>query len=138
MVDTESEEARETRKFVLEMLLTDHPNDCMTCEVNGDCELQDLVYDYGVAWPEHSGERHTYEIDPDPNPFIFIDRNKCIFVAAASGPVARFKTAMSGTLPIAVSRPSLSPVPTSSCWTPAAKAVGSVWPIARWARYTTR
>jgi predicted molibdopterin-dependent oxidoreductase YjgC len=78
VIDTESDEARETRKFVLEMLLTDHPNDCMTCEVNGECELQDLVYDYGVTWPEHSGEHHTYEIDPDPNPFIFIDRNKCI------------------------------------------------------------
>ena len=78
VVDTESEEARETRRFVLEMLLTDHPNECMTCEVNGDCELQDLVYDYGVTWPEHDGARHSYEIDPDPNPFVFIDRNKCI------------------------------------------------------------
>ena len=78
MVDTESEAARETRRFVLTMLLTDHPNDCMTCEVNGDCELQDLVYDYDVAWPEHGGFRHSYEIDPDPNPFILIDRNKCI------------------------------------------------------------
>ena len=78
VVDTESEEARETRKFVLEMLLTDHPNECMTCEVNGDCELQDLVYDYNVSWPEHNGLRHTYTLDPDPNPFIFIDLNKCI------------------------------------------------------------
>jgi predicted molibdopterin-dependent oxidoreductase YjgC len=78
VVDTESQEARETRKFVLEMLLTDHPNDCMTCEVNGDCELQDLVYDYDVTWPEHTGARHDYPIDPDPNPFIFIDLNKCI------------------------------------------------------------
>ncbi len=78
VVETESEEAREARIFTLTMLLTDHPNDCMTCEVNGECELQDLVYDYGVAWPEHSGERHTYQVDPDPNPFLFIDRNKCI------------------------------------------------------------
>ncbi len=78
VVNTESTEARETRKFILEMLLTDHPNECMTCEVNGDCTLQDLVYDYSVAWPEHNGSRHTYEIDPDPNPFIFIDHNKCI------------------------------------------------------------
>jgi predicted molibdopterin-dependent oxidoreductase YjgC len=78
VVNTESAEARETRKFVLEMLLTDHPNDCMTCEVNGDCKLQDLVYDYDVTWPEHHGTRHSYEIDPDPNPFVFIDRNKCI------------------------------------------------------------
>ncbi len=78
VVDTNTPEAVETRKFVLEMLLTDHPNDCMACEVNGDCELQDLVYDYGVKWPEHGGKRHEWEIDPDPNPFIFIDRNKCI------------------------------------------------------------
>jgi predicted molibdopterin-dependent oxidoreductase YjgC len=78
VVNTESDEARETRKFVLEMLLTDHPNDCMTCEANGDCELQDIVYDYGVEWPQHTGTRHSYEIDPDPNPFVFIDRNKCI------------------------------------------------------------
>ena len=54
VVDTDSADARETRQFVLEMLLTDHPNECMTCEVNGACELQDLVYDYGVIWPEHN------------------------------------------------------------------------------------
>lgn len=78
VVHTNSSEAVDTRRFVLEMLLTDHPNECMTCEVNGDCELQDLVYDYGVEWPQHSGARHAYPIDPDPNPFIAIDRNKCI------------------------------------------------------------
>ena len=77
-VDTDSQEARETRKFVLEMLLTDHPNVCMICEVNGDCELQDLAYEYDVTWPEHGGLRHSYQADPDPNPFIFIDREKCI------------------------------------------------------------
>jgi predicted molibdopterin-dependent oxidoreductase YjgC len=78
VVDTESKEARTTRRFVLEMLLSDHPNECMICEVNGDCELQDLVYEYEVPWPEHQGARHTYPINPDPNPFVFIDRNKCI------------------------------------------------------------
>ena len=78
VIDTMSQDAVDTRKFVLKMLLTDHPNDCMKCDVNGDCELQDLVYDYGVAWPEHNGRRHEYPIDPDPNPFVFIDRNKCI------------------------------------------------------------
>lgn len=78
VVDTESKDARDTRRFVLQMLLSDHPNECMRCEVNGDCELQDLVYEYDVPWPEHNGARHAYPIDPDPNPFIFIDRNKCI------------------------------------------------------------
>jgi predicted molibdopterin-dependent oxidoreductase YjgC len=78
VVHTESPEARDTRRFVLEMLLTDHPNECMTCEVNGACELQDLVYEYNVPWPAHDGARHHYEVNPDPNPFVFIDRNKCI------------------------------------------------------------
>jgi predicted molibdopterin-dependent oxidoreductase YjgC len=78
VVETESEAARETRRFALEMLLSDHPNDCMTCEVNGDCELQDLVYDYDVVWPEHNGRRHNHPVDPDPNPFIYLDLDKCI------------------------------------------------------------
>jgi predicted molibdopterin-dependent oxidoreductase YjgC len=77
-IDTESEAARATRRFVLEMLLTDHPNECMICEVNGDCELQELVYEYEVPWPEPGGARHAFAVDPDPNPFIVIDRNKCI------------------------------------------------------------
>ncbi len=55
VVHTDSADAVATRKFVLEMLLSDHPNECMTCEVNGACELQDLVYDYDVPWPEHAG-----------------------------------------------------------------------------------
>jgi predicted molibdopterin-dependent oxidoreductase YjgC len=78
VVNTQSEEARETRKFVLDMLLSDHPNDCMICEVNGDCELQDLAYEYNVIWPKQNSARHPYEINADPNPFISIDRNKCI------------------------------------------------------------
>lgn len=78
VVNTNSEEARETRRFVLSMLLSDHPNDCMKCEVNGACELQDLVYEYDVPWPDGRGKTHSYALDPDPNPFIFIDRNKCI------------------------------------------------------------
>ena len=78
VVNTESEDARSTRKFVLDALLSDHPNDCMRCEVNGACELQDLVYEYDVEWPVHDGARHEYPVDSDPNPFIFVDRNKCV------------------------------------------------------------
>ena len=78
VVDTESEDARATRRFVLEMLLSDHPNDCMKCEVDGDCELQDLAYEYDVPWPESEGKRHAYETDSDPNPFVAVDLNKCV------------------------------------------------------------
>jgi len=78
VVDTESADARAARTFVLEMLLTDHPNDCMACEGNGDCELQRWVYEYGVEVPEHSGRRHSYQPDSDPSPVILVDMNKCI------------------------------------------------------------
>ena len=47
-VQTDTPKVRGARKFVLELLLSDHPKDCMTCEMCGNCELQDLVYEYGV------------------------------------------------------------------------------------------
>jgi len=48
------------------------------CSANGACELQQLAMEYGVKGTGYSGERHHYEIDTDPNPFVLIDRNKCI------------------------------------------------------------
>ena len=78
VVRTHTEQTTMLRKFVLSMLLTDHPNDCMKCEVDGSCELQRWVYEYDVAWPEHSGARHSRPIDSDPNPVVFVDMNKCI------------------------------------------------------------
>jgi len=48
VVHTETEEVVTLRRFVLSMLLTDHPNECMTCEADGDCELQRWVYQYQV------------------------------------------------------------------------------------------
>ena len=77
VVHTSSPAVIGARKFVLEMLLTDHPFDCMTCDATGDCLLQDLVYEYGVRTEITPGKRHQYPID-DPNPFIQVDRNKCI------------------------------------------------------------
>jgi predicted molibdopterin-dependent oxidoreductase YjgC len=50
----------------------------MTCEATGDCRLQDLAYEYGVKGERFAGgKQHHYAID-DPNPFIQVDRNKCI------------------------------------------------------------
>ena len=78
VVQTNTSKVIEERKFVLEMLLTDHPNDCMICEADGGCELQDAVYEYQVAWSPHKGKRHSYAVGADPNPFVFTDFNKCI------------------------------------------------------------
>jgi formate dehydrogenase alpha subunit len=78
VIHTNSPKVREARKFVLELIISDHPLDCMTCEATGDCRLQDLAYEYEVKGNEYAGGvQHDYPID-DPNPFIQVDRNKCI------------------------------------------------------------
>ncbi len=74
---THSPKVEEGRRFVLELLLADHPQDCMTCERAGNCELQDLAYQYGIKESRFPGLQQTYEID-DSNPFFERDYNKCI------------------------------------------------------------
>ena len=76
-VQTESPKVVDARRFVLELLLSDHPLDCMTCDSVGACELQDLAYKYGVKESRFPGEKHEYAI-ADPNLFIQRDYNKCI------------------------------------------------------------
>ncbi len=77
VVHTHSPKVMEARKFALELLISDHPLDCMTCDATGDCLLQDLAYEYGVKGDRYKGFQHKYTVD-DPNPFIQVDRNKCI------------------------------------------------------------
>jgi formate dehydrogenase alpha subunit len=77
VVHTHSPKVEEARKFVLELLLSDHPLDCMTCEMAGHCTLQDLAYEYGIKESRFPGEKHDYPLD-DPNPFFIRDYNKCI------------------------------------------------------------
>jgi predicted molibdopterin-dependent oxidoreductase YjgC len=74
---TDSPKVRTARKFVLELLLSNHPNDCMTCEMCGKCEFQDLIYEYGVKETPFSGDRHHFPPD-DRDPFIHRDMEKCV------------------------------------------------------------
>lgn len=65
------------RRTVLELILSDHPNDCMICEQAGACTLQELAYEYGLRENRFAGERRVYE-KKDGNPFIERDLEKCI------------------------------------------------------------
>lgn len=78
VIETDSPMVTEARKTILELLLSDHPNDCMTCYAAGNCELQDLAHLYSVKASKYEGERHKYPIDSDPSPYLYIDMNKCI------------------------------------------------------------
>jgi formate dehydrogenase major subunit len=76
-VKTGTERVLDARRLILELILSDHPLDCMTCEKAGDCQLQDLAYHMGLTGSRLKGERHQYPPDLS-NPFIIRDSNKCI------------------------------------------------------------
>ena len=81
VVHTESPDIVEARRTILELLVANHPLDCMTCDKLGDCKLADYCYKYGIKESPFEGERHAYAID-DSNPFIIRDLNKCILCGA--------------------------------------------------------
>jgi predicted molibdopterin-dependent oxidoreductase YjgC len=76
-VETHTERVLNARRFVVDLLLSCHPLDCLTCEKNGDCTLQNLAYELGLTGSRMEGERHAYPVDLS-NPFIVRDYNKCI------------------------------------------------------------
>ena len=77
-IQTKSDKVIKSRKLTLEMMLANHPAFCSTCDVSGECELQDLAYEYQVDPPAWGYKGVRYQADSDPNPFIRIDLNKCI------------------------------------------------------------
>ncbi len=76
-ITTENERLTKIRKEVLALLLSNHPNECMTCEACGDCSLQNMAYHYGVQFGKYEGEKWALPIRQD-NPFITYEPNKCI------------------------------------------------------------
>jgi predicted molibdopterin-dependent oxidoreductase YjgC len=76
-VETSNEFIEGIRRTIVELLLSDHPIDCMVCEKAGDCNLQELAYAYDLRENRFWGERRKYE-KRDGNPFIERDMEKCI------------------------------------------------------------
>ncbi len=77
VVETNTERVEALRRGVLELLLSNHPNDCLTCEQTGKCGLQNLAYRYGVRFNTYLGKTRP-KLDVDENPFIARDNEKCI------------------------------------------------------------
>ncbi len=76
---TSTESVKELRKNIIELVLTDHPLDCLTCEVNGNCELQTVAAQVGirdVRYPE--GDNHLSKLKDLSHPYMTSDLSKCI------------------------------------------------------------
>jgi predicted molibdopterin-dependent oxidoreductase YjgC len=77
IVKTQSAKLYRLRKTTVELLLSDHPNDCMTCIGAGECVLQELAYKYGIRENRFTGEMRKHE-RVDHNPFVTRQQNKCV------------------------------------------------------------
>ena len=74
---TNSQRALNARRTVLELMLSDHPKNCLTCPKNQDCELQKLAAEFGISDIEFKGEVNHFPID-DSSEAIMRDLSKCI------------------------------------------------------------
>ncbi len=75
-VKTHTPRVINARKTVLELILSDHPFDCLVCAKNGTCDLQKLAQDLGIREIHYKGEQSTYKEDYSPS--IIRDMDKCI------------------------------------------------------------
>jgi len=77
VVHTNSKKVHEARKFTVELLLSAHPQECLTCTRNLKCELQRLAEEVGIREVRFQGEKPTPRID-ESTPSIRRDASKCI------------------------------------------------------------
>ncbi|HPJ22529.1 MAG TPA: NADH-dependent [FeFe] hydrogenase, group A6 [Clostridia bacterium] len=77
VIRTNTPRAVKARRTMVELLLSDHPKDCLTCEKNQHCDLQRLAADLGVREIEYVGEQSTYEQD-NSSYSIFRNLDKCV------------------------------------------------------------
>ena len=77
MVTTESDEIRQARKGMVELLLGNHPLDCPVCDAGGECELQDMTFSYGAAESKYI-DLKNHRDEQQWSPVVFFDRPRCI------------------------------------------------------------
>lgn len=79
VVATHSEKVADSRRFILDLLLSNHKLECFSCGKNGDCQLQQYVLDYGIdATSFTEGKRMPCHQEDTSNPFFSYDPEKCI------------------------------------------------------------
>jgi len=79
-VTTQDDQLARLRKGVMELYISDHPLDCLTCSDNGDCELQDMAGAVGLRDVRYGydGDNHTQAPKDESNPYFTFEESKCI------------------------------------------------------------
>ncbi len=79
-VSTQTDRLKQLRRGVMELYISDHPLDCLTCAANGDCELQDMAGAVGLREVRYGtqGDNHLAAAKDESNPYFTFDPAKCI------------------------------------------------------------
>jgi NADH-quinone oxidoreductase subunit G len=77
IVATDSDEVRQARKAMLELVLGNHPLDCPVCDAGGECELQDMTFSYGASESKFT-EAKNHPEEQQWSPVVYFDRPRCI------------------------------------------------------------
>lgn len=77
IVATETDEIKQARKAMLELVLANHPLDCPVCDAGGECELQDMTFKYGAGGSQFV-EIKNHRDEQQWSPVVFFDRPRCI------------------------------------------------------------
>src|SRR5450432_138434 len=79
-VTTQNGKLADIRRGVMELYISDHPLDCLTCPANGHCELQDMAGAVGLREVRYGyeGENHLDAPKDESNPYFTFDPSKCI------------------------------------------------------------
>ncbi|MDD5275985.1 MAG: formate dehydrogenase subunit alpha [Methylovulum sp.] len=78
-VTTQNPRLAEVRRGIMELYISDHPLDCLTCSANGDCELQDMAGAVGLRQVRYNPiETHLNAVKDESNPYFTFDPSKCI------------------------------------------------------------
>jgi len=100
VVHTQTDRLARIRKGVMELYISDHPLDCLTCSANNDCELQDTAAEVGLRDVRYGydGTQHLGQADDLSNPYFAFEPDKCIVCSRC----VRACDEVQGTLALAV------------------------------------
>ena len=102
VVRTQTDRLAKLRRGVMELYISDHPLDCLTCAANGDCELQNMAGAVGLRDVRYgyAGDNHLGDAKDESNPYFSYDPSKCIVcnrcVRACEETQGTFALAISG------------------------------------------
>ena len=90
-VFTNTKRVMDSRKTTVELILSDHEQNCLSCIRNNNCELQKLALELGCDSNKYSGTKNKYPLDVS-TPYIVRDNNKCVLCRRCVAACAKYQS----------------------------------------------